>query len=358
MGGVEQHVYEVASRLAAAGLAVTVLTTDLDGRLPPLEVQDGVEIRRVRAWPAKGDYFFAPGIYEAIRRGDWDIVHVQSYHTFVAPLTMLAAVRGGVPFVLTFHGGGHSSRLRHWLRPLQLRLLGPLLGRAERLVAVAHFEIELYGRTLNLRREKFVLIPNGSNLYLQAAAGSVKRSPSLIVSIGRLERYKGHHRILAALPEILARQPDARLWIAGAGPYEGELRRLTTELDVSACVKISAVPPADRARMAQLLSEAAVVVLLSEFETHPLAVVEALAMGARAVVTDVAGLRELAQHGLARAVPADSSSRDIAAAVLGELGQSSNDVRLQLPTWDQCASDLLSLYESIVARQPKASRSA
>jgi hypothetical protein len=81
-------------------------------------------------------------------------------------------------------------------------------------------------------------------------------------------------------------------------------------------------------------------------------------MGARAVVTDVAGLRELAQHGLARAVPADSSSRDIAAAVLGELGQSSNDVRLQLPTWDQCASDLLSLYESIVVRQPTASRSA
>jgi len=46
--------------------------------------------------------------------------------------------------------------------------------------------------------------------------------PHLIVSGGRLERYKGHHRAIAALPELIRRVPDARLYVVGTGPYEGE----------------------------------------------------------------------------------------------------------------------------------------
>ena len=40
-GGVETHVNEVARRMAARGLDVTVLTTDLQGELPPLEHGEG-----------------------------------------------------------------------------------------------------------------------------------------------------------------------------------------------------------------------------------------------------------------------------------------------------------------------------
>ena len=113
MGGVENHVYEVARRLARQGVDITVLTTDTSGQLPADELSEGIKIRRVRAWPTQRDYYFAPDVYRLIRRGDWDIVHIQSYHTLVAPLAMLAARRARIPYVLTFHGGGHSSRLRN-----------------------------------------------------------------------------------------------------------------------------------------------------------------------------------------------------------------------------------------------------
>src|SRR5512147_2912812 len=111
MGGVENHVYEVARRLARLGVDITVLTTDTSGQLPADELVDGIKIKRVRAWPAQRDYYFAPGIYRFIRGGRWDIVHVQSYHTLVAPLAMFAARQARIPYVLTFHGGGHSSQL-------------------------------------------------------------------------------------------------------------------------------------------------------------------------------------------------------------------------------------------------------
>src|SRR5262245_54425674 len=103
MGGVENHVYEVARRLARDGIDITILTADPSGKLPATEQAEGVSICRVRAWPAERDYYFAPDIYRMIIKGAWDLVHVQSYHTLVAPLAMFAALRARIPYVVTFH---------------------------------------------------------------------------------------------------------------------------------------------------------------------------------------------------------------------------------------------------------------
>src|SRR2546421_8970757 len=93
LGGVETHVYEMGRRLARAGVDVTILTTDPSGQLPIVEESNNVQIHRVRAWPRNKDYYFAPEIYRFITRGRCALVHCQGYHTLVAPLTMLAALR-------------------------------------------------------------------------------------------------------------------------------------------------------------------------------------------------------------------------------------------------------------------------
>jgi glycogen synthase len=351
VGGVEQHVYEVSRRLTSSGCRVSVLTTDLTGEMPALEEVGGVTIRRVRAWPRRGDYYFAPGIYRAIiaGRSDWDVVHVQSYHTFVAPLAMLAARRVGLPYVLTFHGGGHSSRVRQLLRRLQWGMLGPLVRDAARLVAVAGFEIDLYGAAHHVPRERFELIPNGVDVSFRPPAAPPRGA--LIASVGRLERYKGHQRILAALPAILRRRPDARLWIAGRGPYERTLRKQAAALGVADRVEIRAIPAAERDRMASELGRAALVVLLSEYETHPLAILEAVALGRPALVADTSGLSELAERGLAVAIPLDSEPGEVAAAVLEQLESPHPPSAVPLPGWDDCALSLLRLYERVLDEQ-------
>src|SRR5437016_4013818 len=85
MGGLETHVYEVGRRLARAGVEVTILTTDLSGRLPTIEKSEDMEIRRVRAWPTNRDYYFAPDIYGIVTNGSWDLVHCQGFHNLVPP---------------------------------------------------------------------------------------------------------------------------------------------------------------------------------------------------------------------------------------------------------------------------------
>jgi len=356
MGGVENHVYQVARRFASAGIATTVLTTDPTGKLPSTELLEGVTIRRVRAWPAQRDYYFAPEMYHIITGEHWDIVHIQSYHTLVAPLAMFAAVRAQIPFVVTFHGGGHSSQIRNASRGIQRSLLRPLLARAARLVATARFEIPLFSRQLRLPPERFVFIPNGSDI-----SRTVQSDPSpvtdgvLIASVGRLERYKGHHHILAAFPHILKQQPNARLWIAGSGPYEPTLRRMANKLSIADRVEIRAVPAVERDRMAQELSRAKLVTLLSEYETHPMAALEALALGCSLLVADTSGLRELAEQGFARAIPLRSTAEQVATAVLDLLHAPLTAPTLELPSWDVCSADLLDLYCTLIGRSRCAS---
>jgi glycosyltransferase involved in cell wall biosynthesis len=347
MGGVESHVYEVSRRLAAEGLAVTVLTADPSGQLPGVEILEGVEVRRVRAWPKKMDYYFAPGIYRAVRQGHWDLVHIQSYHTFVPLLAMAAAWKSRIPFVVTFHGGGHSSRFRNRIRKLQRAFLGAFLRRAARLVAVARFETAQYGEELHIPENRFTLIPNGCNLP-KAVLDRQAPPGHLIASVGRLESYKGHQRLIEAMPSILEKVPDSKLWIAGSGPEEPRLQRSIERLDIQHRVEIRPIPIHDRQVMAEELSNASLFVLLSEFETHPIAVLEAISLGVPALVTDTSGLRELAENGLAHSIPLSSTSEEIARAVVEMLQHPQKPPQVQLTTWDDCARDLSRLYREIL----------
>jgi glycogen synthase len=337
-------VYETASRLAATGARMTVLTTDPTRRRPTREHVDGIEIQRVRAWPEGRDYYIAPAVYGAVAEARCDIVHVQSWHTPVAPLAMLAASCAGIPYVVTPHGRGFASPFRLRLRPLHRRLLRPLLTRADRVIALARFERELLLRESGLHPERVTVIPNGADLFSPIARPR-GRERCLIASVGRLERFKGHHRIMQALPHVLRSRPDAELVIVGDGPYEPELRTLATRLGVADRVRIEYFSMSERARLAELLSAATLVVLLSEYETQPIAALEAAALGTPVLVADVAGMREFAADGLGRAVPLHASPAEIAAAALEQIA---NPIlpppEFALPTWDDCADALLGVY--------------
>lgn len=353
MGGVESHVYQVCRRMAVQGHEMTVLTADPSGALPKSEQVEGVNIIRVKAWPKDRDYYFAPGIVRHIRDGQWDLMHIQSYHTLVPPLAMLTALWAKIPYVLTFHGGGHSSRLRHALRTFQRLMLRPLLAQAVRLIAVASFEIPLFSRELLISREKFALVPNGAELPKVEPPAPGTKVGTLIASVGRLERYKGHHRVIAALPYVLAQRPDAHLWIAGGGPYEAELYKLIEKLGLQENVTIRAIPAAEREKLARELSKAALFVLHSEYETHPIAVLEAVSLGCPALVADTSGLSELAEQGLATAIPLQCSDQELAAAILEQLANPPTPKKVSLPTWDECTAGLLKIYQEIVSSKAR-----
>src|SRR5215472_18941821 len=133
MGGIETHVHEVGRRLVKCGIEITLLTTQPHapyGVRPDYEVVEGMQVVRVPAWPVQQDYYMAPRMIEVIKRGTWDLLHCQGCHTLVPLLALWAARTVGMPYVVTFHTGGHSSRIRHALRAMQWRVLRPFLAHA------------------------------------------------------------------------------------------------------------------------------------------------------------------------------------------------------------------------------------
>lgn len=345
-GGVETHVREVAPRIARLGVDVVVLTSDPSGQLPQGEVVDGVQVVRIAGYPRRRDYYFAPGILQHLRSNRYDLVHLQGYHTLVAPLTMFAARRARTPYVVSFHSGGHSARFRRMARSVQRLALNPGFRGASRLIAVSRFELDLFRRSQHVASSRYALIRNGSTMPRPSTVAD-EEAP-LVLSVGRLERYKGHHRLISAWPYVLERRPTARLRILGVGAYEPELRRQVSALGLDGSVEISSIPADNPQAMADAYGQAHVVALLSEYEAHPVAVVEALAVGRPVLVTESTGLAEIVSDGLARGVASDASAAEIAVGLLRQVHDPLLVDRTSLPTWDDCAAQLHDLYRSVL----------
>lgn len=331
VGGTEIHTGEVATELARRGHRVTVLTTDVGNKLPPEEVIDGVRVIRVPAGPPRLDLYVAPKLGRVIEREPWevererwDVVHVQGYHTAVAPMALRSAHRAGIPTALTFHSGGHSSRTRNLIRPIHARLLAPGLRRCDLLIGVSQFEVDLFARRLGLAPDQIRLIPNGvSGSDLTPVSppqpGSRPQSESQpgphLLSVGRLQRYKGHQRAIRALPELANHHPDVRLTILGDGPYRPRLEQLAERLGVADRVTIDHIPTDERHRMGEIMASSSVALFLSEYESHGMAAHEALLAGVPTIVADSTALAELAAQGLARAVPPRATDIEVAAII-------------------------------------------
>ncbi len=352
VGGTEVHVREVTRRLSALGsFEITVLATDRSRRLPRQEVVEGISVLRVPSWPRGRDYYLAPGIAAVIRQRSWDLVHCQGIHTPVPLLAMISARRVGIPYLVTFHTGGHSSRLRNSMRTTQWRLAGPLLRNAVSLIAVSRFEAVALARHARLGDKRVIVIRNGGALP-SPHTGTVA-VPGRIVSSGRLERYKGHHRVIEALPHVMREIPEAHLLILGSGPYESNLYKLARHLGVSDRVSIKYVAPADRRGMATTLAESSVVAALSDYEAHPVAVMEALCVARPVVGYDIAGLSELSAAGWVRGVPCGAPAAAVARELVKAMSSPSLVDHAQLPSWDSCADQLAHVYLSSLGIAPE-----
>ena len=144
--------------------------------------------------------------------------------------------------------------------------------------------------------------------------------------------------------------------ILGTGPYERDLHELAGNLGVSDRVSIEHVASADRQGMATALAEASVVAALSEYEAHPVAVMEALSVARPVVGYDVAGIGELVAEGWVRGVPPGAPAADVARQLVTAMSArpTADEARTldqaRLPTWDSCADQLAQVYLSSLGR--------
>jgi glycosyltransferase involved in cell wall biosynthesis len=139
----------------------------------------------------------------------------------------------------------------------------------------------------------------------------------LIGIVGRLQRWKGFHVLVEAMPDILASHPDARCVLVGGDhplepDYRGTLRKRITALRLDERV----VMPGFQAEVPLWMAAMDVVVHASDREPFGMVVVEAMALGKAVVAGAAGGPAEVITPGVDGLLAPANDANALAAAVL------------------------------------------
>ena len=115
----------------------------------------------------------------------------------------------------------------------------------------------------------------------------------IVGNVARLSWQKGHDTLLAAVPSVVERRPDARFVLVGNGELRGELEEQAERLGVADRVEFTG----PRDDVPTQLGRFSVFAFPSRFEGLCLAVIEAQAAGVPVVATSVGGIRETVVDG-------------------------------------------------------------
>jgi len=365
LGGVPEHVHNLALQFRARGHAVTVVTSNMQGAHG-----DDDFIRRV----GRSVVIYANGgvaritvghrlqqRLERLLRGNFDVVHV---HGGLAPtfgvVAPLAARRVGIPVVATFHCWFESSpACRVFRGPLQ-RLLDLHAAR----IAVSAPVVEAMSRYF---RADWEVIPNGVDLEHFQPAGRRPPEPGTVgprlLFLHRLEPRNHLGTLLGAMPDILARYPAARLAVAGEGPWRRYYERQAAPLGraVEFLGRISDRPA--RYRSADLY------LCPTTRGSFGITLLEAMACGTPMVVAEGPGFNALVNGGgEAVRLPHDDPAA-WARTVIGLMGDPARRRAMSAAgvakaaqyAWPLVAEQVLAVYERVVhhgSRRPRPAAAA
>lgn len=119
----------------------------------------------------------------------------------------------------------------------------------------------------------------------------------ILLAVGRLVYSKAHEILIAAMPMVLQKFPNAKVGICGDGVLRTNLEAQIQSLGLSDSVKLLG----ESDHVAKFLASADVFVLPSLWEGLPIALLEAMSAGLPVIATKVEGVEEViveGKHGL------------------------------------------------------------
>ena len=164
--------------------------------------------------------------------------------------------------------------------------------------------------------ERFDAARREAPMAARSALGLPTSGP-LIGIVGRLQRWKGMHVLISALPEVLAAHPEAHLVIVGGAhepepDYASGLREQVRRLGLERAVTFAGFQP-DVPRWMQAMD---IIVHASDREPFGIVVIEAMALGKPVVAGAAGGPAEVITEGENGLLAPFGDARALAAALL------------------------------------------
>ncbi len=351
LGGVTEHVHNLALELNRRGHPTTIITSQMGG-----EHRDDDFVRRVgtsRIIYSNGSFARVTtgwGLRRRLeglfREGRYDVVHV---HGGLAPTFGLVAPRAawrlGIPVVATFHSWfPRSASYRVLRRPLQRDL-----DRHAAAIAVSEPVVRALSRYFTAGWE---IIPNGVNVGYFHPNGrqltdALTRGPRLLF-LGRLDPRNGLDTVLGAMPLVLARYPRARLLVVGDGPLRGYYGRRAAQLGKS--VQFVGQVYDERP---EYYGTADLYLCPTTKASFGITLLEAMACGTPMIVSDITGFRELVSGGGEAVLAPKDDPAAWAAATIQLIGDPARRMAMGAAglakaaafAWPRIAGRVLEVYE-------------
>ncbi|MCL4404053.1 glycosyltransferase [Patescibacteria group bacterium] len=315
-------VHNLNTALVKRGVSVTVYTTDLDGptRLKvPLNQERLIDGVRVVYFPITFRFWqYSRNLHHrlAATAADFDAIHITSVFLSISTLGAYYAKKFGRPYLISPHGSLMKYPLSQ--SSLKKRLYLALIECRNLKGAVIHLLAKKERQDfldLRLPCRGTVVVPNGLNMFVLNALDQttafrkrfkIPDNKKIILFIGRLNKIKGLDTLIPAFAEVVEKEPDAFLLIAGSDDgYKKQVESLIAHYRLQQNVSFVGFLLGGDKKAA--MEASTVFVQPSYTESVSMALIEAMAAGLPVVVTDSVGISsdiEIAAAGLV--VPKES----------------------------------------------------
>lgn len=295
-GGIRRHVAYLSDTLRRRGWSVDIAgpTGVLDGLEHAVDVPSG--LRPVALMGARRDL--------ARLLPSYDLVHAHGLKVG----WLASSVGDRPPIVLSVHNlvlDEVAGRAAPLLRMLEERLP----ARVERSIAISSGVAERFAGVAGA--DRFVVIPPAGPPPVPSRSGDdVRRAlgigidDDLVVTAARLNPQKGLDVLVDAAAIVRRVRPTLRWFVFGEGPLRDQLSRTIVDRGLDDVVVLAGPRPT----VDDELAAADVVAITSRWESGPLVVLEALALGRPVVSTRVGLAPDVIDDGSGRVVDVGDAS--------------------------------------------------
>ena len=346
-GGVQNHVGDLAEYLIRQGHYVSVLAPAIDEENLPDYVTSAGRPISIPYNGAVARVLFGPIAFARVRQwinnGSFDVLHL--HEPAIPSISLLACWAAEGPMVGTFHAAAKRQKVTFAVAPI----LEPVIEKLTARIAVSEAARETL--TEHLETDAIV-VPNG--IYADRYRdGSIDQrwTGNTIGFIGRFEeKRKGLDILAAALPAVIVRYPDVKVFIAGPGDSEAALK----EIDPSLHSRFTFLGRISEEEKANFLASVALYIAPNTGgESFGIILAEALAGGASVVASDIPAFDSLLGHGQYGTLFESENSADLSAKIIDLLGDEGKrraiaqrgKLYAQEFDWDVVAEKIYDVYE-------------
>lgn len=291
IGGAQIHVYDLAKKMHEQGHDVTVLVGG-KGVFYNLLAENGLNVIELKKLKRELniiiDFLAVIELIKIFRKTEPNLVTLHSSKAGL--IGRIACFLLRVPTIFTVHGWSFAEGISERKRKV-FAFLEKLLGKiSTHIITVSEADKKL-ALDLNVVNQSHMTAIHNGVKPLKKINQFRKTNTFKLISVARFSEQKDHETLLRALSLVSNRQWE--LDLVGDGPLENDMVELAEKLGISGNLNFLGL----RKDVPDLLSQADMFVLISNWEGLPLSILEAMSIGLPIIASDVGGVNESVKDG-------------------------------------------------------------